>query len=69
MILRSSEVHNACTQARIGRKTPGNLSLAAASRLADNILKDLQPLSQEAAARNQTVNILSKPDLIRKLRG
>jgi hypothetical protein len=34
-------------------KTPGKLSLAAASRLADNILKDLQPLLQEAAARNQ----------------
>jgi hypothetical protein len=34
-------------------KTTGKLSLAAASRLADNILKDLQPLSQEAAARNQ----------------
>jgi len=50
-------------------KTPGKLSLAAASRLADNILKDLQPLLQEAAARNQSINVLSKPDLIRKLRG
>jgi hypothetical protein len=50
-------------------KTPWKLSLAAASRLADKILKDLQPLLQEAEARNQAINILSKPDLIRKLRG
>ena len=50
-------------------KTRGKLSQAAASRLADKILKDLQSLLEEAADRKQAVNIVSRPDLIRKLRG
>jgi len=50
-------------------KTQRKLSQAAASRLADEILKGLQPLSEEAADRKQAVNILPRPDLIRKLRG
>src|SRR5262245_14683462 len=50
-------------------KTPGKLSPAAANRLADKILKDVQPILEEAEARKQTVSVLPKPDLIRKLRG
>jgi hypothetical protein len=47
----------------------GKLSHVAAERLAERILAELGRFAKEAAARKQEVAILSKPALIRKLRG
>jgi len=57
---------------RSSRKSPNApraISRAAADRLAEQILKELQPFAHDAAGRKQQVALLPKAELIRKIRG
>ena len=51
------------------RKPTPKVSVSAAGRLADRILKDLEAHTQDFKARKQDVATLPKADLIRKIRG
>jgi hypothetical protein len=51
------------------RKPASKISLAAAGRQADQILKDLESRARDFKGRKQEVAILSKEELVRKIRG
>jgi hypothetical protein len=56
-------------KSRPARKSATKLSPVAAEQLAERILAELEHFTRKAAARKQEVALLSKPALIRKLRG
>ncbi len=54
---------------RTARKTSAKVSRAAAERLADRILAELQHFAKDAQSRNQEIALLPKAALIQKIRG